>query len=515
MERDEQRQILSNRFNAVLACIVTQGELLPTAIPTKTEGMTKQPKRLSLQEAYGGEYHSVMEGLLRGYEALEDKTDAVAVQRVVDKVIEEHGRPEDVELEALRRAMFVQIGRIACPSNRKSNRRNLEPDAIDVESIRIQGFDKVWEKLSPVQSALCWGTDNITSQTVRELLRAVHEIPTLDEIKEAIVAYHSRTGKRPTCHKSVWFNELKRSAIAIRQICRNHYGLSLSQLATEVLGHPNDGLLEKSRKLIHEYWARGSRLTKKFGLIPEIGMTARALNQRLERSYRTTLAAEVEKSLGSPTDCLTIKKVRLVIRNYLKKKVQIDLAYGLIPELHMDSRELDGKLRRNFKVNLDELVEDVKRKMIFNAYPPNLSLADIHQGIRDFYLTTGERPNLQMKGHICGKRITTVDRLCSTYHNTTLSREVRKVLGDPNEGWLNRLHAVIDKYWKRGVRINTKSGYIPELDMKVGAIRDRLGRNYNSNLAKEFCRVVEMQRKDAENGLSQVSLAERRSSGHG
>jgi len=130
LEMGEQRAILSNRFNAVLTCIVTQGELMPTIIPVKNKGTTKPVKRVSLQEAYGHEYNSVMEGLLRGYETVDDKADAAAIQDIVDKVIEEHEQPEGVEPEGLRNAMLVQIARIACPHNHESKRRTLELGAI-------------------------------------------------------------------------------------------------------------------------------------------------------------------------------------------------------------------------------------------------------------------------------------------------------------------------------------------------------------------------------------------------
>ena len=131
-----------------------------------------------MQEAYGDEYSSVMKGLLRGCEAVEDKTDAAAIQEMVDKVIEEHGQPEDVEPEGLRNAMLAQVARIVCPPrSRKATAAPWNRSPSTAETIRLQGFDKVWEKSSPVKRALCWGTDNISSQTVRELLGVVHEIP--------------------------------------------------------------------------------------------------------------------------------------------------------------------------------------------------------------------------------------------------------------------------------------------------------------------------------------------------
>ena len=48
-------------------------------------------------------------------------------------------------------------------------------------------------------------------------------------------------------------------------------------------------------------------------------------------------------------------------------------------------------------------------------------------------------------------------------------------------------------YLARGKRITVKSGYIPEWDMKTGAINYRLSQHHDSNLAIEFHRVAGIQ----------------------
>ena len=98
-------------------------------------------------------------------------------------------------------------------------------------------------------------------------------------------------------------------------------------VVAQVLGNRNDGLVEKTRELIREYWSRGIRLTKRFGLIPEIGMTAVALDTRLKRNYNTSIATEAERILGrsqthSPGESTVTFELRnhelLVIYNFFK-----------------------------------------------------------------------------------------------------------------------------------------------------------------------------------------------------
>ena len=208
MTQEEKREVLSNRFNAFLACIVTQGELRPCLVRLKTNGPAEPRGRLSLQEVFGEDYQLVMGDILKGYEVVEDKDDSVQMESLADRVLEKYGFPEDVEEADVKRCFLSQLVRLANPNNRKIDSGTMVPKDIDAETIRAQGFDKVWAKVAPVSSILCYGTENITAGTVRELLDMIDKPPTLEEIHGAIRKFHVRTGKRPTFHQSEWMGEL-------------------------------------------------------------------------------------------------------------------------------------------------------------------------------------------------------------------------------------------------------------------------------------------------------------------
>ena len=99
MTLEEKRQVLSNRLNAFLACIVTQGELVPCLVQVKSHTNEGRPKRLSLQEVLGEEYPSVMTELLKRYECVEDKTDSAEVEAIVDRLMAKYGIPAEVDEE--------------------------------------------------------------------------------------------------------------------------------------------------------------------------------------------------------------------------------------------------------------------------------------------------------------------------------------------------------------------------------------------------------------------------------
>jgi len=359
MTLDEKRAVLSNRFNAFLASIVTQGELMPCLVPLSTSGKKAKKKRRSLQEVYGEDYSLVMADLLKGYEMVEDKTDSAKVEAVADAVLARYEIPDDIDEAELRHALLSQLLRIATPKSMEITAKALAPEGIDAESIRVQGFDKVWKKISPLPSVICLGTCNIDLSVVRELLEIVHKVPSPEEIHDGIRKFHERTGKKPTFHQSEWMDELDRSARAVDKICRRHYGSTLARQVRLVLGDANDDLLAQTHDLIRDYWSRGIRIGNKYGDLPEIGMSSFALNGRLVGHYKTTLAQEVEKILGPMVKPLTLPKVRQVIRQYAKNGVRLHRKFGDIPELDMTSYNLADRLKRNFKVTLSELVGEV------------------------------------------------------------------------------------------------------------------------------------------------------------
>lgn len=360
MTDEDKRRVLSNRLNAILACIVTQGELVPCMVPVKNAPKGEKPRKaISLQEVLGHHYTSVMDDLLKGYERIEDKSDAIQIEALVERVTQEYELPDDVEAADVKTALLQQVIRIANPKKKVLDRKALEPKGIDAEAIRQQGFDKVWKKLSPVESLVCNGTDNIDAATVRQLLSIVNEIPGLKEIDQAIRVFHARTGKRPTFHQSEWLKELDRSASAVDKVLRRHHGMTLAERVREVLGDSNDDLIARTHDLIREYWSRGIRIGNKFGDLPEIGISSFALNGRLTWNHNTTLAKEVEKVLGPNTKPLTLANVRKVIREYQKKGIRLHRKFGRIPELDMSSHNLADRLKRNFDVKLSELVDEV------------------------------------------------------------------------------------------------------------------------------------------------------------
>ncbi len=358
MTLEEKRRVLSNRLNAFLACIVTQGELRPCLIPLKGIPKGRQRKRVSLQEIYGKKYPDVMEDLLKGYEAVEDKSDPAGIEEVADFVLARHGVPAEVEPGDLRDALLHQLVRIANPKSMTLEPKDLEPEGIDVEAIRLQGFDKVWERIAPIPSVLCYGSENIDGSLIRELLDIVHRVPSLEEIHAGIRAFSDRLGKRPTYHRSEWMTELGRSASAVDKLLRRHYDSTLSQEVRAVLGDPNDDLVARTHDLIRDYWARGIRIGNKFGDLPEIGMSSYALNGRLTWNFGTTLSQEVEKILGPLSRPLTLPKVSRVIGEYLRKGIRLHRKFGEIPELGMTSYNLADRLKRNFSVSLTELVNE-------------------------------------------------------------------------------------------------------------------------------------------------------------
>jgi hypothetical protein len=197
MTDEDKRRVLSNRLTAILAYIVTQGELVPCMVPVTNAPKGEKPRKAtSLQEVLGHQYTSVMDDLLKGYERIEDKSDATQIEGLVERVLQEYELPEDVEAADVKTALLQQVIRIANPKKKVLDRKALEPKGIDAEEIRQKGFDKVWKKISPVESLVCNGTENIDAAAVRQLLSIVNEIPSLKEIDQAIRVFHTRTGKR-------------------------------------------------------------------------------------------------------------------------------------------------------------------------------------------------------------------------------------------------------------------------------------------------------------------------------
>jgi hypothetical protein len=113
--------------------------------------------------------------------------------------------------------------------------------------------------------------------------------------------------------------------------------------------------------VILDYWNnRGIRLGNKSGFVPEMDMTSIALCGRLERDHGVSLAQVVEELLGSHVKPLTVNHAKAAILTYLKKGVRLHRKFGHIPELGMSSYNLSDRLKRNFGVNLSALVTEME-----------------------------------------------------------------------------------------------------------------------------------------------------------
>ena len=313
---EEQRELISDRVNALLACMLTQAELMPCLIPTKPRMGDDKPKRVSLQEVFGYRYRDVLADLVLGYETIEDKKDDEAIRNVVEKVIDAYGVPATVERADLEAAMLLQVIRLARPQPVEINEATMKPDVENLENIRLSGFDKVWEKAG-VGSALAWESENLTPTTMRELLGVIRRVPSLEEIRAAIIRYYKRTGQRLeiTVQNRNWrFDELDRSIQSIDHLCHRYYATSLAKEVEAVLG--SSIVIEQAHNVIRMYWERSIVVNRNTGHLPEIGMDASTLDNRLHLYHNTTLRKEVEKLLGEQKKPLLLSTVREVITDY-------------------------------------------------------------------------------------------------------------------------------------------------------------------------------------------------------
>lgn len=362
MKEEEKRQALSNRFNAYLAALITQGEFRPTLVKLKWDSSEGDASKSStLQGIYGTQYPDVMETLLKEYESVTDKNDSKLVKEVADRVMEEFGIPDNVDEVELKDALLRQLFRIGRPKKTTLNKSSLEFAGIDADLIRQHGFDKVWTKEHHPSSALCMGTDNIDAATIREFLTILRQIPTLPEVARGIVAYHARTGKRPKNNKKP-IPELHRSGIAVDRMLRDHHGgTSLVDVTKAVLGSESDSLLREAQETIRKYWERGERLTRNYGFLPEMKMTSAALNDKLRYHCHTSLAKQVTLIAGPQTAPWTIRDVWNLVYQYLTRGIRLSKHFGPIPELGISGLTLDTKLKARFGSSLNDIVKQVEK----------------------------------------------------------------------------------------------------------------------------------------------------------
>jgi hypothetical protein len=358
LELMEQRAILSDRFNAVMACIVTQGELVPILVAVK-KPTSEGHGHKRWQDLYGDNYPVILEDLLKGYEQLPEKT-GKAVKELAEKVMDEYGCPDEIEKEDVIAALCHQVMRFL-PKKSESGRRTLVPTVIGADEIRKQGFDKIWPK-DAMDSAIWWGTDKVDGAVIRHLLGIIKPVPSLQEIHDGLRSYFKRTGHYPG--GSAWCGELDRSMGSLDYILRRHYGTTLRNESAKLLGGRFDGLVEQTQAVIQEYWERGIKLHNSFGMIPELGISSMALEAKLWRHHGTSIAEERKKILGTrPEAIMPLDKVKDILRMYIERGKRITCDTEDIPELEISGCALDGRLRSWYGVKLPELVTQLAGEM--------------------------------------------------------------------------------------------------------------------------------------------------------
>jgi len=486
MELNEQRAVLSDRFNATLACIITQGELMPTLVRLKPaiDGGSRQNVRL--QDLYGESYLPLLESMLKQFELSPNKEDPKAMENIVETVIGEYGVPESVEKEEVTVALLGQLVRMATPKRKSSNRQTIEVKGIDAQEIREKGFDKIWQKQAIAGGVLCWGADNINAETVRELLGVVKKIPSIVEIRTAIQQFHARTGRRLT--HSQWVEELGISAHYLDYVCRKRHGTSLNEQVKNVLGDPNENLLERAKELLLACAAKGKRLTQESGPIPKLNMTGKALNARLVRQHGISLAQLADEVLGVRRKPISLHDLRCIVRKYLKTGVRLDKASGFISEFGVPASNMSKLVMDDLKLSLSEIVDEVASKLKYGPQMDKIpSLEEIRTAIKQHNRKYQERPTRRTPQRLCGRTFAGLDGVCRMYYSTTLSKQVGMVLGKV-KNWdklLEKARRVIRKYRRQGTRLVKTSGFLQEMGCTALSLDSQLRYHFRTSLPRE------------------------------
>ena len=207
-----------------------------------------------------------------------------------------------------------------------------------------------------------WGAENLTVNSIRDLLSIVRPIPTLDNIKKAIQDHRSRTGTRlvvSQLSRNDWFHELSRSIQSADHICRRYHGTTLAKVVREVLGDWGNELLDQARGVLAEYYQRGIILNRHTLTIAELGMSGVSLDNRLRWNHDTTIRKELEKMFGKLQRPLSLELVCKVIKKHHGKGKSLLQRHFRIPELAMSNTNLRLRLKKEFNISLAQLVEKV------------------------------------------------------------------------------------------------------------------------------------------------------------
>lgn len=351
--REARREAFSDRFNAVLVSVITHGEIFPICVPkVGTKGNTA--RKQSLRQLYGPAYQDLVEHVVKQYEGIKDKQSPKNVEALVEQVIEEYGVPTQTTQEEVKAGLQTLVLRVANPAaTRTITDRSLVP-GFDVAEIKQYGFDKVWERARK-DSVLFYQSENVNPVLMGELLRLLGNPLTIEEIRDGVTAYHTRTGKRPGFYDRI--DELKITAqtLAVR-LKRLGWKSGWKGFLDDTLGQEHPTYTDKELEAgLKQYIARtGKRPNSKFDFIDELGLAAKTLDMRL-RHRGVSLGQFVDRILGVPRG-LTLDQVRKALKRFEKRTGQrVTVRTGLIPELNLHSGTLNSRLRTQFGTSLAQL----------------------------------------------------------------------------------------------------------------------------------------------------------------
>lgn len=352
------RIVWTDRLNALLATIVTQGEFLPVDVPTRNG----RPSKIGLRALLRSNYEKVIRSLIDKYELATDRS-VKAVEMLVDEVIEEFEIDCETGDVDLRWALKSVVARIANRGQPIIDAGKVLP-GFRCEEIRKKGFDKIME-WSESNRGIVFQSDNLDSEALEELRKVIRQRRIapgfIDLARDVIKLYWKEGGVRLTARHG-YIPELEMEGWMLDRVLRSE-GINLKHELRSItgigkrthIGCPSVSLKEVHR-VIQMYSRRGERISGDMA-IPELGLRSPALSNQLKKYYGTTLAREVTKITGvesrsgpkkSAPTVEEREEYRRILKNYWQRGDVIRNTHGYIPELGVRGQGLEQRLRKRF-----------------------------------------------------------------------------------------------------------------------------------------------------------------------
>jgi hypothetical protein len=127
-----------------------------------------------------------------------------------------------------------------------------------------------------------------------------------------------------------------------------------------VLGDSNDQLLERTKLAIRNHWRQHRKRLKnksKF-IVPEFEISCTALNGRLINHFGVSLAQVADEVLGKKVASLTLDGLKKLIAKYINDGKKFPTKKGQIPELQTTGRNLSERVKRKFGKRLSDIIKE-------------------------------------------------------------------------------------------------------------------------------------------------------------